>query len=629
MEKYIKLTQDFYGGLKGDILKYKDPVEGDISNTLYILPSKRTSTSMMKPYVSMSSISIYAIVSTEEEWNKQEGIKINPKFIAGKWYKIFDNWYAKFKVIHFSGKYWRFSEKIALNTGYSNIESQFDNWENTPIVELTDLSEIQQYLPQNHPDLIKKESVFLAGNWYNISYRYKGKECNIFFLLEKYINNYLYFKNGKYINTSGDISEAICLELDSKIKDVKILKTDKSPFCENTRKLNLVFDSFNPCNEIELPKENSKNLDGRWFRAIKDAPQGTRMKKGDYIQIENSLLLTFKPWGAIGYKKYWSYSTSEIGKSWELMPEGFIPPGELTSLPTKWYIRPTAETTSILEKWRGGGYNDSCSKVALLSTKIWVLLEGIQDFKEITFEQFQKWVLNTEKKAELMETNLEKAKRLYPIGTRYNDVRGVYLNTIADNTPNLLGNGGIEVGLGYVYYDGKWAEIIEDTTIKQYPVTPEEATKYNYTVVHCKTQEEWDFVIESKIDKKYQLYKEKSRFQEYLQEYPEGIAINIKDASWSDISWWIKNNTYVYSFEEWCSIYGYGITTPIVHSREHTYDGEKYIVEIDPIENKTPIIRIDAEVSTIKINKVPSVTLKNSDREVNIKVNNTKQLIKF
>jgi len=52
---------------------------------------------------------------------------------------------------------------------------------------------------------------------------------------------------------------------------------------------------------------------------------------------------------------------------------------------------------------------------------------------------------------------LERAARDYPIGSVYDDVAGLYKNCIVRYVPSITGLG-IEVGIGYVYWDGKWAD---------------------------------------------------------------------------------------------------------------------------------------------------------------------------
>lgn len=88
-------------------------------------------------------------------WESEES-----KFIVGKWYKINNCWYAKFKTIHNSGNYWRHLEVIDYNGSYRSETRNLDNnWKSIPIVLLEDLSEIQQYLPDGHPDKIGDKKI--------------------------------------------------------------------------------------------------------------------------------------------------------------------------------------------------------------------------------------------------------------------------------------------------------------------------------------------------------------------------------------------------------------------------------------------------------------------------------------
>ena len=52
---------------------------------------------------------------------------------------------------------------------------------------------------------------------------------------------------------------------------------------------------------------------------------------------------------------------------------------------------------------------------------------------------------------------LDRAAIDYPIGSIYDDVVGSYKNCLVRYEPAQTGLG-IEVGFGYVYWDGKWAD---------------------------------------------------------------------------------------------------------------------------------------------------------------------------
>ena len=96
------------------------------------------------------------IISTPED--KPILTKEETKFEEGKWYKINNAWYAKHECIHGSGRYWRHSDRITIHkTFYDKSGNLGDDWKSAPIVLLEDLSEIQQYLPEGHPDKFKEE----------------------------------------------------------------------------------------------------------------------------------------------------------------------------------------------------------------------------------------------------------------------------------------------------------------------------------------------------------------------------------------------------------------------------------------------------------------------------------------
>ena len=136
-----------------------------------------------------------------------------PQFEVGKWYKINNSWYAKFKAINNNEEYWRFSEKITNSKLHVYQENQFSNWKDITITLLIDLSEIQPYLPDNHPDKIIKQETniipkyveciksnnnneFTVGKIYSIkdgrlttNYNYHC-ESNLHPNLKNYYNNY-------------------------------------------------------------------------------------------------------------------------------------------------------------------------------------------------------------------------------------------------------------------------------------------------------------------------------------------------------------------------------------------------------------------------------------------------------
>jgi hypothetical protein len=86
------------------------------------------------------------------------------KLEVGKWYKILNNWWGKFESIHNSGNRIKFSETITSNGKYINSPNHVDFISEIKLLE--DLSEIQQYLPDDHIDKIKPAKEFEFNRWY-------------------------------------------------------------------------------------------------------------------------------------------------------------------------------------------------------------------------------------------------------------------------------------------------------------------------------------------------------------------------------------------------------------------------------------------------------------------------------
>ena len=117
----------------------------------------------------------YQILSFQEWCDLNGYVMEKSKFEVGKWYKdISEECYAKFKELH--DGFFRFGEKIRDNEygkgNYSLFQSQM-----IPIP--VDLSEIQQYLPDGHPDKVSNQK-FKVGDYVVIKdYGYGTHESDI------------------------------------------------------------------------------------------------------------------------------------------------------------------------------------------------------------------------------------------------------------------------------------------------------------------------------------------------------------------------------------------------------------------------------------------------------------------
>lgn len=151
------------------------------------------------------------------------------------------------------------------------------------------------------------------------------------------------------------------------------------------------------------------------------------------------------------------------------------------TLPENWHIIITVENIDTVKKWWNsknyGGRVWSIGACYGIDNKDCISKSEKRQLpfnnKEITFDQFKKYVLKEEVKE---ETLLEKAKRLYPIGTKFNNYKLVKGGnwTVEVLTNNIIKEAGkIKLinpefpinnnrGSWTLYENGEWAEIINN-----------------------------------------------------------------------------------------------------------------------------------------------------------------------
>lgn len=166
-----------------DVNKYRKT--GDIFK---ILP-KSSKTALYYLYDTNSMDSDDWRAATEEEIQAfKNGITnindMKPTFEVGKWYK-YNGWYIKY-LKHSDSGAWISSEEIDCDCKYRKTNNPYGgkNVDSNKIL-LTDLSEIQQYLPDGHPDKIVKPNELTLEQWIKNT---KSLNLNIY-ELEDYINN--------------------------------------------------------------------------------------------------------------------------------------------------------------------------------------------------------------------------------------------------------------------------------------------------------------------------------------------------------------------------------------------------------------------------------------------------------
>lgn len=260
---------------------------------------------------------------------------------------------------------------------------------------------------------------------------------------------------------------------------------------------------------------------------------------------------------------------------------------------------------------------------------------------ELTYEEFEKKYINPEKPSEWIPKVGEyavmeraggwgyrpenngciaiitgvKPCECVPGGTIPQDtykISGKLLNPKIESHYTKFSNIPIKTDQGYICRKALSHEIPEDEFINL-PDNPK------YIVVQCPTLWKWNFVLEKTGDRqrltssKWNVYKEKSCI----------VIKGTEPGTYSGLDFFQKNNSLIYTFKEWCQKEGYSPDKEAV-----------YIVGVDPYDNnplyknekkaitlRNEGIQINSEVSTLKITMSELVTLKNTDREVKINVN--------
>jgi hypothetical protein len=374
------------------------------------------------------------------------------QFEVGKWYKILDNWWAKFKCIHNSGNRWQFSEHIDKNGIYFNVIQSID--EISEIKLLENLNEIQQYLPDNHVDkitpVIQTKWMPKIGDWIYAEKQKKDDHRNDVnhipvFKLEE-INNskpYIWLRPKKYHSTGveirhcrpatqDEISEKLpeyveCIGLIEKNVNTwshryKIGQIYKLIGISNSGNYNVMFsESDSMYCDISQFKPSTKEAFDNQFKPKYEVVHCKTQEEWDFVFSKNPKIHYY---GDNIYQK--AYKKGNGCLNLKCLSHGSL----------EYYQKDNAKIISF-EEW--------CNK------------EGITTN------------VQTVGHSEL----LEEAKKRYPVGTNYIGIHKKEKNVV-DKNPEIRTNGHysdirqgvieIEAGIDYIYLDGQWAEIIQETT---------------------------------------------------------------------------------------------------------------------------------------------------------------------
>lgn len=447
--------------------------------------------------------------STKEAFDLQN----KPKFEINKWYsfnwKAFNNLFIVAKVSDVNND--------SIIVSFNNREGKHFNTDGfffsdiTNVKELS-INEIQQYLPDNHPDKIKvmenKVKEWSAGTYVVITGQYHSTKIGEVHKLDNYIND-------EFVNITSSVGLA-CMPFKSVCKWFAT-KNEAKEFAKTLTK----------------PME-SKSLVGRYLKYIGN--NTIKLPKyGDYFQITveksgcNLLRLSDNAANCS-----WVYEDVKNGtcKSFELMPEGFNP----NEVKSEWI--PQVGDWVIVKNYeqagRGNGILTKNLVTQLLKKEDYPNASGCYSDSECTFVVKEKYnyfgILNNHiiRKAEphkipvevnILKTQevikemskeelLAEAKRKYPSKTKVKGLNNQDGYIVWENhftyyhKAVICDDDGIWIGIDetqgnyrtqiYNKKENKWAEIIELPESKTFDLS--------YTKIRVNSPEESRLVQEKAFE---------------------------------------------------------------------------------------------------------------------------------
>lgn len=486
--------QQFYDYLASKTLKVEDLVEGEIyvgKHTIYKWNGKGNNlyriifNNFHKDDNSYwDNISPDRMADSEEKKHLEVCIKQN-KFIPKEDLHLYDDItfelksqiipeYVEYIDTKYKGQIVRVEDW--LNSSYCKVIFA-DGTKEQPFKHLVKPSTKEAFEAQNKPK-------FIEGKWY------KGESNNIyikFSSIEK-CNGYdrihyterIYDSKHKVISDywASDYLEKFALNNPVDISEIQQYLPDGHP------------DKIKPM---------EKSLVGRYVKTIYNWTKWG-IKKDEYLKILEDRDNCFI------YEKY-GVADKPISKYFELMPEGFEPPKESEWIPQvgDWIVVTKNDNSYNTNQKEFIG--QICEYYSLSS--YWINNHNVKG----DYEKYEKICCDNYpfRKAEpheipnnttqevitemSKEELLEEAKRRYPVGTNFkspysgNEIKIVGINFKFNTNEKDI----YEVNTnGFVYYEGKWAEIVSlpkdyvtgIDPIKEYPLTPSEAFKIDNNQVN-------------------------------------------------------------------------------------------------------------------------------------------------
>lgn len=309
------------------------------------------STTMANPFTSLEEISTSDFDLIHKLKKESEGTPLT----VNKWFKA--TWNACKGFIYI--KPTRVENGFAICTGPNSIWAHRDYsiYENgtynikglSNITLLTDLSEIQEYLPSGHPDKIAipeyVECIFSKGLGIRVgkiyAWPYPVDDAGVIRKINDLSGSIFKFKPSTKeaydIQTSKICQYVKCETLEEwNYVSGKLGRTADVPFKQFGDSISLI----NPgCSSFAIENNNTKvysfaewckeygylglmpkSLVGRYLKALVDKPESTDYRKGEYAKI-----IKDKNGIDVHLERYSFDATTNKTDVWELMPEGFEP----------------------------------------------------------------------------------------------------------------------------------------------------------------------------------------------------------------------------------------------------------------------------------------------------------------
>jgi hypothetical protein len=339
-----------------------------------------------------------------------------------------------------------------------------------------------------------------------------------------------------------------------------------------------------PENNIVEPENTS--LVGRYLKALVDKPNGTPYKKDDYIQIiiDNSETYNVRCAKSFIFGCN-SYNWSESGV--ELMSEGFKPKEiKIDSIPE--YVKCIKGKNCSFHNKVGTIYKvkNYDLKNKQLQLENYDNTISYIDFKNPISSNLTDYIISSKTEYDLQNKPKEMKKvedLVYPDVIELESQE--QLDKILKYNPRLyksfkrymlFGEKDAKIGWGTstsysdIFYNNyKFSDII----------FPEETTKqYDYEVVHCTTQEEWDFACDK--------YNKGIYVKEQFVKYGYNTFVMSNFSGWNKKEFFLSDPLYnkslkIYTFKEYCDKFGY--TPDFIEKEEWIPQIGEWVVALETI----------------------------------------------